>query len=53
MTGRLQVKRALMAFLFDAAALEHFSLGWNQFNLGILQDPLSFNRIRDGYSGSN
>ena len=33
--------------------LEHFLLSWNQFNLGILQGPLGFNGIQDGYGGSN
>ena len=33
--------------------LERFSLRLTQFNLRILQSPLGFNRIRDGYSGSN
>ena len=36
-----------------ADRLERFSLRLTQFNLRILQSPLGFNRIRDGYSGSN
>ena len=33
--------------------LERFSLSLTRFNLRILQSPLGFKRIRDGYIGSN